>query len=166
MLYLDVRYEGGTHGVTGMAEPNLVLTDDWQAIDDCRTGLNETVAYMGKLSVLLQWHEEDPVDLVEEARHEVVASAQGNRNPFIDQPDWVICVFELGPCGEIFLDGFESGDVTAWSAVVPPPATCVPAGSCCRICTSSKACGDSCINVGYNCNQPPGCACNASDVCP
>ena len=28
LLYMDVRYEGGTHGVTGAAEPDLVLTDD------------------------------------------------------------------------------------------------------------------------------------------
>ena len=28
LLYLDVRYEGGTHGVTGFAEPDLILTDN------------------------------------------------------------------------------------------------------------------------------------------
>ena len=28
LFYLDVRYEGGVHGVTGAAEPDLVLTDD------------------------------------------------------------------------------------------------------------------------------------------
>jgi endonuclease YncB( thermonuclease family) len=36
----------------------------------------------------------------------------------------------------------------------PPPATC------CKICTTGKACGDSCINKNYTCHQPPGCACN------
>lgn len=31
---------------------------------------------------------------------------------------------------------------------------------CCRVCTESKACGDSCINKALTCNQPKGCACN------
>ncbi len=34
--------------------------------------------------------------------------------------------------------------------------------SCCKICTTGKACGNSCINRNYTCHQPPGCACNAS----
>lgn len=33
-------------------------------------------------------------------------------------------------------------------------------GSCCRVCRTGKACGDSCINVNYTCRQPAGCACN------
>ena len=28
MFYMDVRYEGGNHGVTGSSEPNLILTDN------------------------------------------------------------------------------------------------------------------------------------------
>lgn len=34
-------------------------------------------------------------------------------------------------------------------------------GACCRVCTRGKACGNSCINRGYQCRQPPGCACDA-----
>jgi beta-lactamase superfamily II metal-dependent hydrolase len=34
-------------------------------------------------------------------------------------------------------------------------------GSCCRVCTSGKACGNSCINRDRQCHQPTGCACNA-----
>ncbi len=37
--------------------------------------------------------------------------------------------------------------------------------TCCRVCTSGKACGDSCISVTRSCSQPPGCACNAREVC-
>ena len=40
----------------------------------------------------------------------------------------------------------------------PPPTD--PPPSCCKVCTTSKACGDSCINVNYTCSKPPGCACN------
>ena len=49
---------------------------------------------MGRLSVLLAWHHEDPVDAVELHRNDVISAHQGNRNPFIDHPDWVSCVFE------------------------------------------------------------------------
>lgn len=93
MMYMDVRYEGGTHGITGVVEPDLVLTDDRALMDASNTGTNELVAYMGLLSVLLQWHDEDPVDLIEFQRNEAIASFQGNRNPFIDHPEWVDCVF-------------------------------------------------------------------------
>lgn len=33
-------------------------------------------------------------------------------------------------------------------------------GTCCRVCTTGKACGDSCIARNLQCNEPPGCACN------
>jgi endonuclease I len=94
LMYMDVRYEGGIHGVSGASEPDLILTDDRNLMDQSNTGDNEAVGYMGLLSVLLQWHEEDPVDVIEIRHHETVASFQGNRNPFIDHPEWVACVFE------------------------------------------------------------------------
>jgi endonuclease I len=97
LMYMDVRYEGGAHGVTSASEPDLILTDDLNLIDSSRTGNNEATGYMGMLSVLLDWHRQDPVDLVEMQHHETVASFQGNRNPFIDHPEWVSCVFE-GQC--------------------------------------------------------------------
>jgi len=94
MMYMDVRYAGGTHGVTGSTEPDLILTNDRSQMNQSNTGDNEAVGYMGLLSVLLQWHKEDPVDLIETRHHETVASFQGNRNPFIDHPEWAACVFE------------------------------------------------------------------------
>ena len=94
MMYMDVRYEGGTHGLSGFPEPDLILTNDRNLMAQSNTGENEAVAYMGLLSVLLQWHKEDPVDLIETRHHETVASFQGNRNPFIDHPEWAACVFE------------------------------------------------------------------------
>lgn len=96
MFYMDLRYEGGTHQ-SGTPEPDLVLTDNLALINQSSTGSNIAVAYMGKLSVLLQWHAQDPVDAKEFARNNKVAAAQGNRNPFIDHPDWVDCVY-LGTC--------------------------------------------------------------------
>ncbi|MEZ6021014.1 MAG: endonuclease [Planctomycetota bacterium] len=63
-----------------------------------QTGSNESVAYMGELDVLLQWHAQDPPDAWEMARNDIVYSYQGNRNPFIDHPEWVDCLFG-GNCG-------------------------------------------------------------------
>jgi endonuclease I len=110
LMYMDVRYEGGTHGVTGVSEPELILTDDLSLIDNSNTGKNEPTGYMGMLSVLLDWHLQDPVDLVEMQHHETVASFQGNRNPFIDHPEWASCVFE-GRCGDFRIN---AGMNDAW----------------------------------------------------
>jgi len=93
ILYMDIRYEGGTHGITGTPEPDLIVTDNEALIDSFNTGSNEATAYMGMRSVLLQWHLDDPVDDRERFHNEVVFSFQGNRNPFIDHPEWVDCLY-------------------------------------------------------------------------
>lgn len=40
------------------------------------------------LEMLLRWHEDDPVSLKELIRNEAACAVQGNRNPFIDYPEW------------------------------------------------------------------------------
>ena len=127
LFYLDVRYEGGTHGITGAAEPDMILTDTESLIAASNTGSNESVAYMGMLTVLLQWHQQDPVDAKERYRNDVVFSYQGNRNPFIDHPEWVECIWN-NVCG--------SGDTT-------PPAA--PTG---LIATA----GNAVVNLDWNDN--------------
>lgn len=104
MFYMDVRYEGGTHGVTGAAEPDLILTDNASLI--VSTAGNASVAYMGLLSVCIQWNAEDPPDARERSRNDVVYSFQGNRNPFIDHPEWVSGIFvpSTGPTIASILD--------------------------------------------------------------
>lgn len=46
--------------------------------------------------------------------------------------------------------------VVASPAATPAP----PARYCCKICTTGKACGDTCIARNKTCRQPPGCACD------
>jgi len=94
LMYLAVRYEGGTHGISGYSEPDLILTDDRNLMESHKTGSNGSVAYMGLRSVLIQWHKDDPVDDLERRHNDTVFDYQGNRNPFVDHPEWVACVFE------------------------------------------------------------------------
>jgi len=48
-----------------------------------------TTYQMALFSVLLEWHELDPVDDFERNRNEVIYSYQNNRNPYIDYPEFV-----------------------------------------------------------------------------
>ncbi len=105
LLYMDVRYEGDIHGIEGVAEPDLRLTDD-QALINPDSSVNKTIGYMGELSALLAWHEQDPVDAVNAFRNSAIEMYQGNRNPFIDHPEWVDCVFN-GVCDTPWLNEFH-----------------------------------------------------------
>ncbi len=87
MFYMDVRYEGDATG-----EPDLVLTDNQALIQTTSGG----TAYMGLITALLEWNEDDPVDAKEMRRNDRVYSYQGNRNPFIDHPEWVNFLFGNG----------------------------------------------------------------------
>ena len=100
LMYMAVRYEGGSHGITGHAEPDLILTDDRNLMEQHKTGVNESIAYMGLRSVLIQWHKDDPVDDLERRHNDTVFEYQNNRNPFVDHPEWVACVFENNCSGE------------------------------------------------------------------
>ena len=84
VMYMAIRYEGGDHPGNGQSEPDLELTDNRALI----VPTSASPAYMGRLSTLLEWHQADPPDAAERARNEVVFNFQGNRNPFIDHPEW------------------------------------------------------------------------------
>ncbi|MEI2391429.1 endonuclease [Priestia megaterium] len=76
LFYMAVRYEGDVSD-----EPDLELNN---------TVNNGAAPYHGKLSVLLQWNAQDPVDDRERRRNDIIYSDyQHNRNPFIDHPEWV-----------------------------------------------------------------------------
>ena len=77
IFYMAVRYEGGLN------EPDL-------EIDDLTNG--GTFSF-GKLSTLLLWHDLDPVDEFERRRNSRIARYQGNRNPFIDHPEYAQAIW-------------------------------------------------------------------------
>ncbi|MDX2679641.1 MULTISPECIES: endonuclease I family protein [Streptomyces] len=79
ILYMAVRYDGGD-GFADL-EPNEKVN-------------NGSAPYIGKLSVLKQWNDEDPPSAFEEKRNQVIYDTyQHNRNPFIDHPEWVDAIW-------------------------------------------------------------------------
>ncbi len=54
------------------------------------TGSNKTI---GKISDLLKWHYQEPPTQEEIRRNEVVYGIQGNRNPFIDHPEYATKIY-------------------------------------------------------------------------
>ncbi|TXS52925.1 endonuclease I family protein [Streptomyces sp. t39] len=74
ILYMAVRYDGDD-GFADL-EPN-------DQVD------NGSAPAIGRLSVLKQWHTQDPPDSLEQNRNEAIFGIQKNRNPFIDHPEWV-----------------------------------------------------------------------------
>jgi len=75
LFYMTVRYEGYD------GYPDLELSETIMPSTD-------NTPFHGKLSVLLEWHRNDPVDAWEENRNDIIYySYQNNRNPFIDHPE-------------------------------------------------------------------------------
>ena len=61
---------------------------------DISTG-NPEIYTMGQLSLLVQWHHDDPVNEFEINRNQVIYGLQGNRNPFIDHEELVCRIWGL-----------------------------------------------------------------------
>lgn len=75
MFYMATRYEGEHSG-----EPDLELNDNVN---------NGSAPYIGRISVLLEWHNADPVSYLEIRRNNRIFERQENRNPYIDHPEFV-----------------------------------------------------------------------------
>ena len=117
MFYMAIRYEGIAADVANDGViPDLELTDNRSLI--VITGNTAPKAYMGLLTDLLAWSAQDPPDAEEVARNDVIQSFQGNRNPFVDHPEWATrALFESSepavctpvvPDDTIFENGFEA----------------------------------------------------------
>jgi endonuclease I/methionine-rich copper-binding protein CopC len=114
MFYMAIRYEGiAAEDAHDGNIPDLELTDNRSLI--VITSNTAAKAYMGLLSTLLDWSVQDPPDAEEVTRNDVIQSFQGNRNPFVDHPEWATrALFEsttpatcvLGLSDRIFADSF------------------------------------------------------------
>jgi len=80
LFYMDVRYEG--YAVGNMQTSGLELVDE-------EIPKTSRMPVFGRLSTLLEWHLLDPVDNWERRRNDIIYNEfQGNRNPFIDHPEY------------------------------------------------------------------------------
>lgn len=73
--------------VTRYHDSELTLTLD-------NTGNYGNEPTLGMLDTLVKWHYEDPVSETEIKRNEVVYQYQGNRNPYIDHPEFVYYLYQ------------------------------------------------------------------------
>ena len=78
LFYMAVRYEGGD----GFNDLEL------------SSAVGSAVPRIGDLDLLLAWNAEDPVDSFEMRRNDRIhAQWQGNRNPFVDHPEWAAAIW-------------------------------------------------------------------------
>lgn len=95
-------YRGSNSSGTTVFEP----TDQYKG-DVARALLYFSVRYnmslnvqgVDMLPVFLVWHVQDPVDSFEQTRNTKIQGYQGNRNPFIDHPEWVSAIWQGGSGG-------------------------------------------------------------------
>ena len=89
LLYMEVRYRGDS----------VTIKIDGESVTLYKTPITEIV-YTSKGTVdaayelLLKWHEQDPVSNFEIRRNHRTYLIQGNRNPFIDCPEYATAIFE------------------------------------------------------------------------
>ncbi|WP_077343210.1 ExeM/NucH family extracellular endonuclease [Pseudocolwellia agarivorans] len=86
IFYMDTRYAG-----------NDSSTPDLEVVNRL-TSTGE--AKLGKLCALLSWNENDPVDEFEQKRNNRIYEFQGNRNPFIDHPEWISLIYTQSCTGQ------------------------------------------------------------------
>ena len=92
IFYMATRYMGDP------GEPSLNIVDYIN---------NSSDPLMGKLSTLLQWNEQDPVDAFERRRNQVIFNWQQNRNPFIDYPELANLIWAEGTINPIVFTSVE-----------------------------------------------------------
>ncbi|WP_282166335.1 endonuclease [Shewanella japonica] len=90
ILYMDTRYQGNDSNM-----PDLVAVDRITTADE----VSNNDPLHGKLCTLYAWHQQDPVDATDTQRNDTVYKYQGNRNPYIDYPEWVQQVYG-DQCGD------------------------------------------------------------------
>lgn len=98
IFYMSTRYEGED----GEADLEVV---DW----------NNTypLPQHGKLSTLLEWNLLDPPDDFERNRNDVIFSYQKNRNPFIDNPEFVQLIWGGETANPLSIDNVQISPAVA-----------------------------------------------------
>lgn len=82
-FYMATRYENAIGGWQGNST----------SADAVLNGSSNQVFEVWVLAMLKSWHQQDPVSAKELARNEAAHSYQGNRNPFVDYPEFVSVIW-------------------------------------------------------------------------
>lgn len=90
-FYFAVRYGNNSSCKATKGDGGAIFTSSYT--DD-----NPYLTDYGK-ALLLKWHNQDPVSDKEITRNNGIESIQGNRNPFVDYPEWVDKVFNHSSSG-------------------------------------------------------------------
>ena len=98
LMYVSVRYytEDSSWGTSDMTNKSVIK--DWA------------------MTMLLRWHEEDPVSEKEINRNNAVYAIQQNRNPFVDDPEFAARIWDPHY-------GVNESEYTVSVSVWPNPAT-------------------------------------------
>ena len=88
LFYPGVGYRGATARILFYMQTRW--GDEWNLTFVDSAGSNKTI---GKISDLMKWHLQEPPTDEEIRRNEVVAGIQGNRNPFIDHPEYAEMIY-------------------------------------------------------------------------
>lgn len=86
IMYLYTHYATGAGGSTPSGKSSYCANLQLHYI------MNANSEALAK-ELLLEWHHADPVDSAEMVRNNYAASIQGNRNPYIDHPEWADLAF-------------------------------------------------------------------------
>jgi len=100
IFYMATRYEGGN----GEIDLTVVNHVDTYPLPE-----------HGKLSTLIEWNEQDPPDEFERNRNNKIFAFQHNRNPFVDNPEWVNLIW-----GDATANAISITDMTQSLDVVFP----------------------------------------------
>jgi len=108
LLYFAVRYEDKLPSFNYSTNINPAI--DRSPLD----GTAERAFDPAYISMLLQWHLQDPVSQRETDRNNAIYTIQKNRNPFIDNPQWVNSIWvqtpdAVAPQAPLNLNSIQSG---------------------------------------------------------
>jgi len=82
---------------SGSGKYHLVSNNSWYPGDEWVGDVSRMILYLnlrynedfksvGNIDLFLKWNAQDPISPIEIQRNEIIFKAQGNRNPFIDNP--------------------------------------------------------------------------------
>ena len=106
VFYMDIRYDG---------------SDSKQDIKIAEVA-NRGEGVFGNLRTLLDWHQADPVSDEEKERNDEIYFVQGNRNPFVDRPEFAETIYREELVGQFSAASFYGLSLKQLIGRLGPPS--------------------------------------------